>query len=113
MVDLSALGKLDQNLKTVMIKINESELIVIETRVRIGFDIGYKYGDYSGVLAYKVDVNKKTNEGAISLLKTVDDFSAPAIIGTLTPNQFIESNGLRITNLGSSLNGYYVEVKKI
>ena len=114
LVDISALSSIDRNLKTLMIKINESEIIVIETRKEGPFDltnIGYAY---EGILVYKVNVNKNSNEGAVTLITTSNPARIKSgIVGTISKGKFVEYEGLRITNLGPSKSGYYVEVKRI
>jgi hypothetical protein len=96
-----------------MIKLNESEIIVIETRKKAPFDLINLGSNYEGILVYKVNVNKRSNEGAITLITTQTPSKIDGVIvGTLTKGEYVESDGLRITNLGVSKNGYYVEIKK-
>jgi hypothetical protein len=114
LVDISTLGVIDDNVKTLMIKINESEIIVIETRRKAPFDLIDLGSIYEGILVYKVNVNKKSNEGAITLITTpIPSRINAVIVGTLTKNEFVETDGLRITNLGSSKDGFYVEIKRL
>lgn len=113
-VDISTLSIVDDNLKTVMIKINESEIIVIEVRKKAPFDLVDARPTFEGLLVYKVDVNRKSNEGAITLITTPYPTREvnSNLVGTFGVSEYVETDGLRITNLGNSKNGYYVEIKK-
>jgi hypothetical protein len=113
LVDISTLGMIDENVKTLMIKLNESEIIVIEARKKAPFDLINLGSNYEGILVYKVNVNKKSNEGAVTLITTQIPSKINGVtVGTLTKDEYVESDGLRITNLGVSKNGYFVEIKK-
>jgi len=113
LVDISTLGMIDENVKTLMIKLNESEIIVIEARKKAPFDLINLGSNYEGILVYKVNVNKKSNDGAVTLITTQIPSKINGVtVGTLTKDEYVESDGLRITNLGVSKNGYFVEIKK-
>lgn len=117
-VDISALSVVDNNLKTVMIKTSEEEVIVIETRKKAPYDLIDADPSKEGVLVYKVNVNRKSDEGAISIITTKNprkiqlSNGLAGLAGTFGVGEYIETDGLRITNLGTSKNGYYVEIKK-
>lgn len=112
-VDISALSVVDNNLKTAMIKTSEEEVIVIETRKKAPYDLINADPSNEGVLVYKVNVNRKSNEGAISIITTNNPRKIQSVLaGTFGVGEYIETDGLRITNLGASKNGYYVEIKK-
>ena len=111
--EISTLSAVDNNLKSVMIKISESELIVIETRKKAPYDLVDMDTSYEGLLAYKVNVNRKSNEGAVTLITTSNPRRFDSVIaGTFGVGEYVESDGLRITNLGVSKTGYFVEIKK-
>ncbi len=112
-VDISALSVVDDNLKTAMIKTSEEEVIVIETRKKAPYDLIDADPSNEGVLVYKVNVNRKSNEGAISIITTKNPRKIQIVLaGTFGVGEYIETDGLRVTNLGTSKNGYYVEIKK-
>jgi hypothetical protein len=107
-VDISTLSVVDNNLKSVMIKINESEVIVIETRKKAQYDLVDASNE--GLLVYKVNVNRKSNEGAIALIRP--SLTNSIVASTFGVGAYVESDGIRITNLGVSKNGYFVEIRK-
>ena len=109
--DVTALSKPSTELKSVMIKINEQEAIVIETRINSAFD-QFPATD-EGILVYRVDVYKKSNESAIKLIlpssvSKIENYE----IGSLKPQVSVKTNGMEISNLGRSNSGFYVEIKK-
>lgn len=78
------------------------------------FDLIDARPTFEGLLVYKVDVNRKSNEGAITLITTNNPTREvnSNLVGTFGVGEYVETDGLRITNLGNSKNGYYVEIKK-
>jgi|688.fasta_scaffold302148_2 M6 family metalloprotease-like protein len=109
--DVSALSKSSEELKTVIMKINSQEALVIESRVNSKFD---KFPvSEEGILVYLINVAKKSNESAVKLVMPsevtkIEDYE----IGTVRPMRSVKANGLEISNLGRSANGFFVEIKK-
>lgn len=109
--ELSALSEISPTTKTVIIKLSQEEVLVIETRVNSKFDKFPKAEE--GILVYLVNVNKKSNESAIKLIlpKKVTNIENYGI-GTLKVNDYVRTNGLQINNLGKSKNGFAIEIKR-
>ena len=109
---ISAIEDQDSNLKTVIIPLNSTQAIVIESRRSRGFD---DFGlDNEGALVYIVDVSKDSNERAIEIVKGgILSTVKGKPIGTLLAGTSIETNGLKITNLESTYFGDVIQIEVI
>jgi hypothetical protein len=108
---LSGVNNNDKEVKIAMAKLNENEILVIESRTNSGFDS--ISDDHEGVLVYIVDVRKKSNEGAISLL--TPSFAQEKdryIIGSLKPGRSIDIGELEVVVLEKFAEGFVVTVRK-
>jgi hypothetical protein len=109
-VNLSGINNLDKNTKSMMIKLNEKEILVIEARTRSSFDVLEK--NHEGLLVYIVDVTKKSNEGAFTLLTNkFPDEKNHYLIGSIPPGSAVDFGSIEIVNLERSSNGFIVQIR--
>lgn len=94
--------------KAIILKLNESEAIVIEARRNLGFD---KLSEYEeGVLAYKVNVRDIGKAQEIFVLSNEESLPGIDVTGNLMPGESIIDSGIEIKVLKSTSEGYYVEI---
>lgn len=111
-VDLSALELLSEEKKALIIKLSETTALVVETRKSMGFDSFGTTND--GILIYRVDVSRESNQSAVSVIatSTATKIANGQMIGTVKPSEAVDTSGFRISNLGKSDKGFFVEVKR-
>jgi M6 family metalloprotease-like protein len=112
---LSSLSASDSEVKTILIKLGGSQILVIESRRSSDLSILSK--DEEGVLVYTIDINVRSNDGSANLV-----FNSPktrklpngsgALIGTLQAGEKVTSGGIKVEILSSDASGDIVRVSK-
>ncbi len=103
-----------KDLKTVILKISETQALVIESRKQLGFDTLNNQTNLEGVLVYLVDVNKRSNESAVTLVLTQNPRRAynGQLAGTLTSGEKVNFSGIQVEVLSTSAKGDMVKVSR-
>jgi M6 family metalloprotease-like protein len=96
--------------KLVLIKLNQAQAIAIESRRNYGFD--QLKDSEEGSLVYLVDVSKKPNEGAITVLPPAQaSYLEGQLIGTLQPGQSVTYKGISVFEISSSKLGDNIQLQ--
>ena len=112
---LESLGINSSNTKMLAIKLSESQLLVLESRRKSQLD--ELTSSEEGVLVYRVDVNLKSNDGAIKVISNGSPVHVSAngnrlVVGTIQQGESLTSNGVKITVLKQGASGDFVSVSK-
>jgi hypothetical protein len=109
-IRISALTENGPQTKAVIIKVDNESAIVVESRVRGGFDKIEKSSE--GILVYSINVNKESNQEAVQILSsTKPSFSKDGkLIGTLKIGESVKTEGLKITNKSRTKNMFLVSI---
>jgi len=112
---LESLGINSSNTKMLAIKLSESQLLVLESRRKGQLD--ELTSSEEGVLVYRVDVNLKSNDGAIKVISNGSPVHVSAngnrlVVGTIQQGESLTSNGVKITVLKQGASGDFVSVSK-
>jgi M6 family metalloprotease-like protein len=108
---LSGLDEQSDSLKSIMIRLSQHKVLVVEAR--IGSPIDRLNSTNQGVLVYTVDTSLSGGENPIKLATremTLGDTGKP--IGTIRPTQSLTFEGFRVSFLGTGAKGYWVSVEK-
>ncbi len=110
---LSAVELPSADTKMLVLRISASQALVIESHRKD--EVDPLSSSQEGVLVYKLDVSKGSNEGAISVLYNkpkVSQSNAKFLYGTLSEGDSVMSDGLTITVLKHANGGDYVSISK-
>ena len=110
---LSADEKSSADTKMMMVRISDSKALVVESHRNDA--INHLSASQEGVLVYTVDVNKGSDQGAITVIYNkpkIDAGIAKFLIGTLDQGDSVTSNGVKITVLKHSADGDFISVTK-
>ncbi len=112
---LTSLSASDEGAKTILVKQTEDRILVIESRRTS--DLGMLSKEEEGVLVYTIDTNKRSGEGATSLVfnsaKTRRlSNGAGGLVGTLQAGESITSGGVKVEVLHSDSSGDIIKVSK-
>lgn len=123
---LSPIGDAPPEKKLLVIPFSPYEALVVEVRRKTAFDRSSFLDSESGVIVYRVDTRKQgnlrlTNEGPFKLLSNLDKRVTffdnrnliPYTVGTLKPGESLETKGIRIEVLMTSVGGDYVSIEII
>jgi M6 family metalloprotease-like protein len=106
---ISPLEGQEKKPKSVVIRINDFEAIVLEVRRNLGFDKISE--DEEGVIAYKVNVRDIGKVQEVMILTNQPYEKGAIIAGNLTPGDRIVDSSVEITVLASTSAGDYIKVK--
>lgn len=98
------LGKAGVGLKLIVIKVSESEAILIESRRSDGYDYSLSATD-EGLLIYKVDTKWATGHGAFGLVLKKGITKPDMEDALVRIGEYVTVNGITITNV--SKNNFY------
>jgi hypothetical protein len=106
---------MDSGVKTVMIRLGTSEILVVENRK--SSDLGYLSKAEEGVFAYLIDANIESNKGAAKPIfnnpKTRMLSANRAVFpGTLQKGESVSYRGIKVEVLDSQTNGDIVRISK-
>ena len=110
---LSAVELPSTDTKMLVLRISASQALVIESHRKD--EVDPLSSSQEGVLVYRLDVSKGSNEGAISVLYNkpkVSQSNAKFLYGTLSEGDSVMSDGLTITVLKHANGGDYVSISK-
>jgi M6 family metalloprotease-like protein len=101
--------------KLAVIPLSATQAIVVESRRKSSID--FLKSNEEGVLVYTVDVNKKSNEGAVEVVfknsKSRRTPSTPSmLVGTLSQGESVSLMGFKITASKYKITGDFVTIKK-
>ncbi len=96
----------------VLIKETTQTALAIEYRTITDFDTLDGNKNLEGVIVYKVDVSKDSNQNAITLVTTVNPNlnMRRNIVGSLQVGESVSSNGIQVTALSRDSEGYLVKI---
>ena len=94
--------------KSVIVKINNREAIVLENRRSSILDLIER--DEEGIYAYVVDVDKLDNQGAFKPLYVSETVRRGMLLGTLKPAEKVTYKGVEVEILSSAMKGDFVSV---
>ena len=111
---VSPIQRNTQDVKAVILKLSESEGLVIEARRKEGFDTLRSLTDLEGVLVYSVNVNKKSNENAINIVTTSQSRKASDYqgAGNIKEGESRKFAGFEVEVLLEVADGYWVKLSK-
>jgi M6 family metalloprotease-like protein len=111
---LSPLSAIDNEAKTILIKLGGSQILVIESRR--SSDLSFLSKEEEGVLVYTIDVNTRGNDGAANLVfntpKIRNSPNGGGLVGTLQSGEKVTSGGIKVEILSSDASGDIVRVSK-
>lgn len=108
---LNPIENKDSKTKLGIIKLNEKQAIVLESRRNLGFDV--IPGQYEGVLIYLLDLEKTSNNGAISLISSSQVFSNGLSVGTLKQGDEVNFKNIKIKVVYSNKDIDYIEITNL
>lgn len=95
--------------KSVVVRLNEYEAIVIEVRRNLGFDQISEADE--GVIAYRVNVRDIGKSQEVMILTNQPFAKGATIAGNLVPGDKVIDSSVEITILNSTKTGDYIKVK--
>jgi M6 family metalloprotease-like protein len=107
---LEAVGVNSDTKKMAVIPLTATTAIVVESR-RIS-SIDKLKSSEEGVLVYKLDVNKKSNEAAIEVVFKKSKSRLKQLVGTLSQGEFVSIDGFKISVSKHSATGDFVTIRK-
>jgi len=105
---LSPLESQDSQPKSVVIRLNDSEAIVLEVRRNMGFDHISEVDE--GVVAYKVNVRDIGKAQEVMILTNQPYLKGATIVGNLLPGDKVIDSSVEISVLKSTKAGDYIKV---
>lgn len=107
---LTPIGSASNTKKMIVIKLNESSALVIESRRKTIFE-NLKTSD-EGIIVYKIDTTKAQGFGPVSIIsnqtKILDSQNFACVLGTMGEGEFTTSDGYKIKVLKRDTGGDYV-----
>ena len=96
----------------VLIKETTQTALAIEYRMITDFDTLDGNKNLEGVIAYKVDVSKDSNQNAITMVTTANPNLnlRRNIVGSLQTGESVSNNGIQVTVLSKNSEGYLVKI---
>ena len=112
---ISSLSEMDSGVKTVMIRLGTSEILVVENRK--SSDLGYLSKAEEGVFVYLIDANIESNKGAAKPIfnnpKTRMLSANRAVFpGTIQKGESVSYRGIKVEVLDSQTNGDIIRISK-
>lgn len=103
-----------QGTQLVLIRESEKSAIALEYRTLTAFDTLDGDASLEGVIAYRVDVSKQSNQNAISMITTANPKRnlVGNVAGSLNSGDAVESAGVKIVIAGKSSEGYLVKISR-
>jgi M6 family metalloprotease-like protein len=108
---ISPLEAQDNQLKSVIIRLNDYEAIVVELRRNLGFDTISEVDE--GVVVYKVNVRDVGKAQEVTILTNQPYEKGATITGNLLPGDKVIDSSVEITVLKSTTSGDYIKVKML
>jgi M6 family metalloprotease-like protein len=106
---LSSLDDQGDSLKSVMVRLTEYKVLVIEARLESPFD--KLSAAHQGILAYVVDTSLSGFANPVKLaVKSFDKNFQGQPIGTLSPGESVDVEGFTVENLGVEGSAHWVSV---
>ena len=109
---LTPIESQDSGYKLTLIKINETQVLAVESRRILGFDTLDGQNDLAGVLVYLVDTSKDSNQNAIKVFPgpILRKASGNRTAGTSHIGESVNYQGITIEFLASDGNGDYISI---
>ena len=109
---LTPIESQDSGYKLTLIKINETQVLAVESRRILGFDTLDGQNDLAGVLVYLVDTSKDSNQNAIKVVPgpILRKASGNRTAGTSHIGESVNYQGITIEFLASDGNGDYISI---
>ena len=107
---LEAIGVNSDKKKMAVIPLTLTTAIVVESR-RIS-PIDKLKSSEEGVLVYKLDVTKKSNEAAVEVVFKKSKSRLQELVGTLSQGEFVSIDGFKISVSKHSATGDFVTIRK-
>jgi len=111
---LSPLSAVANDAKTILIKLDGSKILVIESRR--SSSLSFLSKEEEGVLVYTIDVNIRSNDGSANLVfntpKIRQSTIGDGLVGTLESGEIVTSGGIKVEILSSDASGDIVRVSK-
>ena len=106
---ISPIASQDSSNKSVVVRLNDHEAIVLEVRRNLGFDQISSADE--GVVAYRVNVRDIGKVQEVMILTNQQYAKGATIAGNLIPGDKIIDSGVEFTILKSTKGGDYIKVK--
>jgi len=106
---ISPLERQDQGLKALIVKLSNTKALVVEVRRNEGFDSIPQSAE--GVLVYRVDVTKLSNQGMATIITDNPTLSEGMMIGTMHPGSSITDSGVTVKVIDSGAAGDTVNIQ--
>jgi M6 family metalloprotease-like protein len=111
---ISPIGKVSNDKKMVVVKVDATYALAIEVRRKTSFD-SLKISD-EGVIVYKVDTTKPQPQGPFTIIsnpsKVINCENFTCVLGTMKSGESTKISGLEIKVIQSNSEGDYVSIKK-
>lgn len=110
---LEPLATTNSGSKISIVRLDAQRALVVEVRRILGTDTLDGNNQYEGTIVYVIDVSKRSNEGAISMvIPTSQRTSNNRIVGNMREGEYVEYEGIRFTILKSTPEGDYISVSR-
>ena len=99
--------------KISIVRLDDQRALVIEVRRILGADTLDGNTQYEGTIVYVIDVSKKSNEGAITMVVPMSGrTSNNRIVGNMRQGEYVVFEGIRVTVVKSTSQGDYIQISR-